>query len=418
MPLAPVTMAIGLVKSRSISAEKPKVVSTAAVSQGPSSRSRALKEEEKGPWNRTRMRQQGYDKSVSHRAVFVEPLSSDDGDEEHIWLKMPRAAVEEQPATRPESRSIGDFESETSVTRCRCVTGGKRMKALGDVNIGAVDVEPLQFHCSSNVVAPGDMVGDSMTVDTVLDLGSGITCLSERLAQQTEQNLRGERLVHPCVKEMFVQLANGQNGVVRNQTRILQVTIGTPSGLMAISTAFAVITGTDSVLVLGSKTLREKLGIDITASLKDKAQSGDRSSEDKPEDVGSRGEISLRRVAVTMKGIQAVSKVAAATEPRDAFVEDVVARGPAMFMELGDEVIARREALMVAVDAALEADLPSDAETRLRDLLLGPLLDSFHRSLPGGPPARMEPFRVKPTVDVDLSKVKARPRIYSLLKTA
>ena len=49
MPLAPVTMAIGLVKSRSISAEKPKVVSTAAVSQGPSSRSRALKEEEKGP---------------------------------------------------------------------------------------------------------------------------------------------------------------------------------------------------------------------------------------------------------------------------------------------------------------------------------------------------------------------------------
>ena len=158
---------------------------------------------------------------------------------------------------------------------------------------------------------------------------------------------------------------------------------------MVISTAFAVIPGTDSVLILGSNTLREKLGIDVTAFLKDRAQSSDRSNEDKPEDVGSRGEISLRRVAVTMKGIQAVSKVAAATEPRHAFVEDIVARGPAMFMELGDEVIARREALMVAVDTALEADLPSDAETRLRDLLLGPLLDGFHRSLPGDPPARM-----------------------------
>ena len=95
-------------KSRSISAEKPKVVSAAAVSQGPSNRSRALKEEEKGPWSRTRMRQQGGDKSVSHRTLFVEPLSSDDGDEGHIWVKMPWAAVEEQPAARPESCSIGD----------------------------------------------------------------------------------------------------------------------------------------------------------------------------------------------------------------------------------------------------------------------------------------------------------------------
>ena len=69
-------------KSRSISAEKRKVVSAAAaVSQGPSSRTRELEEEEKRPWSRTRMRQQGGDKSVSHRAVFVEPLSSDDGDE-------------------------------------------------------------------------------------------------------------------------------------------------------------------------------------------------------------------------------------------------------------------------------------------------------------------------------------------------
>ena len=53
-----------------------------------------------------------------------------------------------------------------------------------------------------------------------------------------------------------------------------------------------------------------------------------------PEDVGSRGGMSLRNVAVTMKGMQAAGKVAAAVEPRDAFVEDVVTRGPAMFMEV------------------------------------------------------------------------------------
>ena len=114
-----------------------------------------------------------------------------------------------------------------------------------------------------------------------------------------EQYFRGDRLVHPCVKEMSAQLANGQKVVVRNQTSTLQVAIGTPWGPVVISTAFAVIPGTDSVLIFGSKMLREKLGIDVMASLKGKVQGGDRSSGDMPEDVGSRGGISLRRVAVT-----------------------------------------------------------------------------------------------------------------------
>ena len=35
------------------------------------------------------------------------------------------------------------------------------------MDIGAVDIEPLRFHWSSNVVVPGDVVGDSMTVGTV-----------------------------------------------------------------------------------------------------------------------------------------------------------------------------------------------------------------------------------------------------------
>ena len=100
------------------------------------------------------------------------------------------------------------------------------------------------------------------------------------------------------------------------------------------------------------------------------------------------------------------------------FVEDVVVLGPAMFMVVGDEVIARRETLRAAADAALEAGLPSHAETCRRDLLLGPLFDGFRRSLSGDPPTRVEPFQVKLKVDADLSKVKARPRVYSPAKTA
>ena len=107
-----------------------------------------------------------------------------------------------------------------------------------------------------------------------------------------EEHFRGGRLVHPCAKKMYVQLANGQKVVVRNQTRTLQVAIGTPWGPVVISTAFAVIPGTDNALFLGSKTLREKMGIYVMTSLKGKAQGGDRWGGDMPEDVGSRGGIS------------------------------------------------------------------------------------------------------------------------------
>ena len=65
--------------------------------------------------------------------------------------------------------------------------------------------------------------------------------------------------------------------------------------------------------------------------LKDKAKDGDRSSGKVPEDVDSRGGMSLRRLVATIKGMQAAGRVAAAVEPRDQVFE-VVARGPAMFM--------------------------------------------------------------------------------------
>ena len=62
------------------------------------------------------------------------------------------------------------------------VTDCKRIEALGGVDIGAVDIELLQFEYSSKVVVLGNMVGDSMTVGIVLGSYSGITYLSNRLA--------------------------------------------------------------------------------------------------------------------------------------------------------------------------------------------------------------------------------------------
>ena len=40
------------------------------------------------------MRQQDDDESVSHHAVFVNPLVSNDDDGGHVWVNMTLAAVE------------------------------------------------------------------------------------------------------------------------------------------------------------------------------------------------------------------------------------------------------------------------------------------------------------------------------------
>ena len=65
-------------------------------------RKRAMEQE-------TRMGQQGDNKRVSHRAVFVDPLASNDEDGGHIRVKMPRTALEEQLACsrRPVQRLGG-----------------------------------------------------------------------------------------------------------------------------------------------------------------------------------------------------------------------------------------------------------------------------------------------------------------------
>ena len=78
-------------------------------------------------------------------------------------------------------------------------------------------------------------------------------------------------MVYTRVKEISVQLVYGQKVVVKNQTVLCRWAIGTPQGPVVFSTVFAVIAGTDSMLILESKTLQENLGIDAMVSVKGKA---------------------------------------------------------------------------------------------------------------------------------------------------
>ena len=99
-------------------------------------------------------------------------------------------------------------------------------------------------------------------------------------------------------------------------------------------------------------------------------------------------------------------------DPPDEFCETLVSHGPAMFMETGEEVVARREALVAALRVAVEVGLPEGCVAELEEIVLGECFDAFRWALMGETPARVAPMRVTLKQGADLSQVKAKLRVY------
>ena len=80
--------------------------------------------------------------------------------------------------------------------------------------------------------------------------------------------------------------------------------------------------------------MHDKLSFDAMSSLEGILQGNDGSIGEMPKDSGTRGEVSLRNVAVTREGMQAAYTLAGAVDPRDGFVGNVGARDSEMFWRL------------------------------------------------------------------------------------
>ena len=101
-------------------------------------------------------------------------------------------------------------------------------------------------------------------------------------------------------------------------------------------------------------------------------------------------------------------------DPLDEFCKTLVSYGPAMFMEAGEEVAARREALVVALRVSVEVGLPEGCVAEQEDILLGESLDAIWRALTNETPARVAPMRARLKQSADLTQAKAKPRVYPL----
>ena len=76
-------------------------------------------------------------------------------------------------------------------------------------------------------------------------------------------------------------------------------------------------------------------------------------------------------------------------DPPDEFCETLVLHGPAMFIEAGEEVAARREALVGVLRVAVEVGLPEGCMAEVKEIVLRECFDAFRGGLTGETPARV-----------------------------
>ena len=157
--------------------------------------------------------------------------------------------------------------------------------------------------------------------------------------------------------------------------------------------AFVILPGSGDVMIIGSKTLRESLDIDLVQAFHQRvSQVGElfdaAGSAVRADETVS----SVRRLSgpgLTLQGMLQAQVEDALLGPPDEFCETLVSHGPAMFMETGEEVAARRKALVVALRVAVEVGLPKKCAAESDDIVLGECFDAFRRALSGETPARV-----------------------------
>ena len=303
-----------------------------------------------------------------------------------------------------------------------CVTRGEDIEERSGGAKG-VDIEPLRYHCGAELVARGGKTLEPLGMQAGLDSASGVTGISERLLERLRRHFGGVDVSPLKSGPCQVSVADGRALTARYQTTDdLQVTLRAPHGRISFRVAFVILPGSDDVMIIGSKTLRESLDIDIVQAFHQRvSQVGELFAAPGSAVRADETVSSVRRLSgpgLTLKGMLQAQVEDALSDPPDKFCETLVSHGPAMFMEAGEEVAARREALVGALRVAVEVGLPEGCVAELEEIVLGECFDAFRRALTGETPARVAPMRVTLKQGADLSQVKAKPRVYPPEKSA
>ena len=107
-------------------------------------------------------------------------------------------------------------------------------------------------------------------VKVLMDSGSGITAMSEELVEvlRRQPGMVQNALTQAFVGHTCVVTSLGQKCYIVKQSCPLHLQIETLWGPARFTMPFIVLPGGGDVVIIGLKTLREKLGIDVMTQLK------------------------------------------------------------------------------------------------------------------------------------------------------
>ena len=128
-------------------------------------------------------------------------------------------------------------------------------------------VEVLTQHLEERRAVPGAAAAAEIKV--LMDSGPSITAMSEELVQALREQvgMANTALTQAFVGHARVVTLLGQECDVETQSCPLHLTIDTPWGPVQFTMSFIVLPGRGDVVIIGQKTLREKLGIDVAQGL-------------------------------------------------------------------------------------------------------------------------------------------------------
>ena len=193
----------------------------------------------------------------------------------------------------------------------------------------------------------------------------------------------------------------------------LHLTIETPWGPVRFTVPFVLPAG-DDVIIIGQKTLREKLGIDVMAQLKASVLKAHGCEHGHKVDITAGGMGEPNAGAVLWAAMAVTAFAPGGGAPGDAHVDvtlTLLSQRPMMFQDSEVEMHVRVGVLETAVDDAVDHGLPPECAKMLRDIVFPTNLDVFRRASLGDPPARVGPMtvRLQPGARAVRAKLRASP---------
>ena len=152
------------------------------------------------------------------------------------------------------------------------------------------------------------------------------------------------------------------------------------------------------MVIIGQKTLREKLGVDVMAQLKDsvlKVQGRQNGAGMEPtaRSVGEPNDGTVLRTAMAVT--EFVPRGDATNDVEDEVALTLPSQRPMIFQDSEMDMRDRAGVLETAVDNAVDHGSPPECAKMLRDIAFRTHPDVLCRALSGDPPARKKPVVVR-----------------------